>query len=134
MSNDNADYDIGYGKPPKNRRFTSNHERSRGPRKRAAPDLNKVVLDEISALIEIKEGSRTRKVTTLVGLIRRLKVKALNGDHRSLATLISLILSASGAKALTEAAEGLTDLEKEMLRRNAKSLLAGLARDNEMEG
>jgi hypothetical protein len=123
----------GYCDPPEHGKFEFGHTRSRGPRKRAAPDLNKVVLDEITALIEIKEGDRMRKVTTLVALIKRLKTKALNGDHRSLATLIPLILSASGAKALTEAAEGLTDLERAMLRRNAKSLIAALGADIDSE-
>jgi hypothetical protein len=122
-----------YCDPPEHGKFQFGHTRSRGPRKRAAPDLNKVVLDEIAALIEIKEGDRTRKVTTLVALVKRLKTKALNGDHRALAMLIPLILSASGAKAVTEATEGLSELEKEMLHRNMKSLLVSIAKDEKTE-
>jgi hypothetical protein len=134
MSKDNADYEVGYGKPPKSGQFTAGHKRSRGARKRAAPDLYQIILEEMAALIEIREGDRIRKVPTLRALIKRLKLKALTGDHRSLVTLLQYVLSAGGAQALAEATEGLSALEKEMLHRNMKSLLASIAKDKETEG
>ena len=125
MSSD--DYEVGYGKPPREGQFKPGHTRSRGRRSRKAPDVNKVILDEIASTIEIKEGPRTRKVTKLAALIKRLMSKALAGELRALAMLLSLIQAAGGDKALTQAAEGLSEIEKKMLLRNSASLLASLA-------
>jgi hypothetical protein len=121
------DYDVGYGKPPQSGKFAQGHTRSRGRRSRKAPDVHAVILDEIASTIEIKEGARTRKVTKLAALIKRLMVKALSGDLRALGMFLPLILAAGGDKALTQATENLSEIEKEMLLRNSASLLAALA-------
>ena len=127
MSRD--DYKVGYKRPPRDGQFKPGHTRSRGQRTRKSPDVNKAILDEIASMIEIKEGARTRRVTKLSALIKRLFAKALGGDLRAATILLPLILSAGGAEALTQVAEGLTDIEKKMLQRNAASLLASLAAD-----
>ena len=127
------DYEIGYKKPPPDGQFKPGHTRSRGRRTRKAPDVNKLILDEIASSIEIKEGAHTRKVTKLSALVKRLVAKALAGELKALAMLLPLIRAAGGAEALMQAADGITDIEKKMLQRNAASLLAALAADTAKE-
>jgi hypothetical protein len=131
MSQD--DYDVGYKRPPRHGQFKAGHTRSRGRRKRKPPDLNQLVLDEIASTIEIKEGPRTHKVSKLSAVIKRLVAKSLAGDPRALGMLLPLVATAGGGKALTDASEGLTDIEKKMLRRNAASLLASLSENTGKE-
>ena len=83
---------VGYGHPPEAHRFTPGQSgnprgRPKGTTSRKPtrpPDpLAKIVLDEASRPISVRDGDRTVTVPMLEAIIRRLAVDAAKGDPRA---------------------------------------------------
>ena len=83
-----ADYEIGYGKPPRHCQFKKGvcaNPRGR-PRRRDA-EIGDVVQSFLSAKAQYREKGRTRKTSRLELAIKRHVTGALNGDVGSAAML-----------------------------------------------
>jgi hypothetical protein len=81
-----ADYEVGYGRPPKRTRWTKGHTGNpRRRRARRAPTTAEIIDELLLAPVAITENGRPRRVTTLEAILLQLSKKALRGDHRALA-------------------------------------------------
>lgn len=77
------DYEVGYGKPPKQMQFQKGRSgNSKGrPKASAQPKKAASVLKEIlNNKITVKEGGKTRRITKLEALLETLLNDALRGD------------------------------------------------------
>ena len=86
-----ADYEIGYGKPPRHCQFKKGvcaNPRGR-PRRRNA-EIGDVVQSFLSAKAQYREKGRTRKTSRLELAIKRHVTRALNGDVGSAAMLLKM--------------------------------------------
>ena len=86
-----ADYEIGYGKPPRHCQFKKGvcaNPRGR-PRRRNA-EIGDVVQSFLSAKAQYREKGRTRKTSRLELAIKRHVTGALNGDVGSAAMLLKM--------------------------------------------
>lgn len=98
MSSD--DYEVGYGKPPKQTRFKPGQSgnpkgRPRKPKKLYATTMEVVrqlLIDAMEQEITITMNGRSRKVLGIVALFNQLLAKAVKGDMRSLKLAIDLYL------------------------------------------
>ena len=112
---------VGYGHPPEAHRFTPGQSgnprgRPKGTTSRTPaqpPDrLTKIVLDEASRLIPVRDGDRTISLSMKRAIIRRLIVDAAKGDPRAQRLFFeALTLSEDEAQRAAEQARGPETLE-----------------------
>jgi hypothetical protein len=96
-SDDDDDYKVGYAKPPRQHQFPQGVSgnpagRPRGARnkvlKRSLNPFLDVFLRETDRVIPLREAGQTIQLSVFEASVRKLGVKALNGDHRALTFII----------------------------------------------
>ena len=76
-----ADYDIGYGKPPKGKRFEPGKSGNPSGRPKDGPDrLGKIVQEVLDAPMQYRQNGRTKTATRREVGLRLLVEKAVKGD------------------------------------------------------
>ncbi len=86
-----TDYEIGYGKPPKQSQFKKGVCANRRGRGKLAELPMREILDSVStAKITFRERGKSRKASRAELNIRRLAAAAVKGDVESAATLLKL--------------------------------------------
>ena len=92
-SPDEASYEVGYGKPPKHTQFKPG--RSGNPRGRPGGhrNLRSVIRSTLNENVTIREGERTRKISTMEAVVRRCVNNALKGEPKAFAALLQLVRS-----------------------------------------
>jgi Family of unknown function (DUF5681) len=86
-----SDYEVGYGKPPKDGRFKKGVSANpKGRPKRQPPDVGEVVKDVLDSSVEFREGGRKKKAPRREVAIKRHLERALEGDIASAAALLKI--------------------------------------------
>src|ERR1700692_2378607 len=86
-----ADYEIGYGRPPRHSQFKKGVcANPSGRPRRFNPEIGDVVRGFLSSEARDREKGRTRKTSRLELAIRRHVTAALNGDAGSAAMLLKM--------------------------------------------
>lgn len=83
-----GDYEVGYGKPPKEHQFqkgVSGNGKGRPPRKRIRfeEDISGALMNVANEKIQINIGSQSKWVPYLEAIMMSMRNKALKGDHRA---------------------------------------------------
>lgn len=79
-----ADYEVGYGKPPKARQFKkgeSGNPRGRPPKSK---NMNTLLDEELDRLITLRDGNGVRQISTREAIVKQMIQDALKGDLRQL--------------------------------------------------
>ncbi len=84
------DYEVGYGKPPKDSRFKSGRSGNPRGRPKGSKNLLTLIHAELDRPIAVREDGRSRKVPARAALSKRLLQKALSGHDRSIELLFKL--------------------------------------------
>lgn len=79
---------IGYGKPPKKSQFKPGKSGNPKGRPKGAISLKTALQCELETKLVVKEQGKTRKMSKLEALAKRLVTDALNGNPRALAELL----------------------------------------------
>jgi hypothetical protein len=87
------DYEIGYGRPPLHTRFKPGRSGNLRGRPKRHRNLRTVVEEALSQTIKIREGDRTRSLSTLEALVASMLNKALKGDAKTQTVVIGLLRS-----------------------------------------
>jgi Family of unknown function (DUF5681) len=86
-----ADYEIGYGRPPRHSQFKKGVcANPRGRPKRCNAEIGDVVRSFLSAEAQYREKGQTRKTSRLELTIKRHVTAALNGDVGSAVMLLKM--------------------------------------------
>jgi hypothetical protein len=87
---------VGYRQPPKDRQFRRGQSGNLNGRPKGVRNFKTDLREELSESISIREGSRNISITKQRALIKRLVGSAIDGDARSIATLMSFCARAFG--------------------------------------
>ncbi len=85
-----TDYVVGYGRPPKETRFTPGKSGNPIGRRKGSRSDAAVLDDVFRQKIEVTENGKTRRVTALEAIFYRLRNDALRGDAKAIKLLIEL--------------------------------------------
>lgn len=105
---DEAPYEVGYGKPPAAHRFQKGQSGNPSGSKRKhsgkqrSKTLKAELMDELGQKIAVTEGGRRRHVPRQTAFVKKLVADALNGDAKARTQLIQL---ANKAETNSDAAE-----------------------------
>ena len=112
-----ADYEVGYGKPPRHTRFQPGRSGNPRGRPKGTNNLKTDLMEELDEKILVREGEQSRRVSKQRAVVKTIVARTLKGDARA-ATLVTsmmmrLLETGEGAP---EVAEPLDDDEHEILQ------------------
>jgi hypothetical protein len=96
MTSDNYSDTVGYKQPPKGRQFQPGNSGNPSGRPKGVRNFKSDLREELSEFISIREGDRDISISKQRALIKRLVASAIEGDARSIATLMSVCARAFG--------------------------------------
>lgn len=125
-------YKVGYGKPPKDTRFTKGQSGNPNGRPKGSKNktwsktkqpLNDIILSEAYRLVRVDEEAGPASIPVVQVVMRKLSVQAAQGDPRSQRMLVDLVQSverqnrAEYLEAVETAITYVVEAEKELTRR-----------------
>jgi hypothetical protein len=91
MADEEASYEVGYGKPPRVSRFRKGVSGNPKGRPRGSRNLASVVLRESRKKVAINDSRGRREVTKLEAVLMQLANKSAQGDLRATREFIPLV-------------------------------------------
>lgn len=82
--------EVGYGKPPKSTRFKPGQSGNPKGRPKGSKNISTLIQEELDKKIVVKEGGSVWKVRKRDAIVKRLVNKALEGQDRSIQTILNL--------------------------------------------
>jgi hypothetical protein len=87
----NGNYEIGFGKPPKNTQFRKGLSGNAKGRPRGSRNLATVMDEALGERIAITENGRRKTATKLQVIVKQIVNRAAQGDYRSTQMLMTFI-------------------------------------------
>lgn len=84
-------YEIGYKRPPKSGQFKQGRSGNPKGRRKGSRNFLTILEQELGQSIVVNENGRKKKITRLQAMVKRMVAGALQGEHRSLLTLIEIL-------------------------------------------
>ena len=91
-------YDIGYCKPPKKTQFKPGTSGNKKGRPRGSKNTLKLLEEELSKKIVVKEGGKIIRLSKRESIIKQAVNKAIQGDKKSIETIIKLMFEVDANK------------------------------------
>jgi hypothetical protein len=88
---DDGDYEIGYGKPPKQHRFKKGQSGNPKGRPKRSKNIGSIISEIADETVEANLKGKRRKISLREAIIRRLMADAMKGDLRALRLALDLI-------------------------------------------
>lgn len=86
-----SDYEVGYGRPPIATRFAAGNRANPNGRPRGSQSVGAVLRDIMRQKVAVSEHGKTRRISTLEVILRRLASDAMRSDPAAVKLLISLV-------------------------------------------
>lgn len=83
------DYEVGYGRPPKDRQFRPGQSGNTRGRPKGARSFKTDLMEVLKTPVEVTEGGKSKRISTQRASLLRLKEKALKGNERALDRLLA---------------------------------------------
>jgi len=88
------EYEIGYGKPPKDTRFKSGQSGNNKGRPKGSKNTYTLLNEILSQKIEVKEKGKDLKISKKLAMLTQLVNKGVKGDIKAISTLLPYMLIA----------------------------------------
>jgi uncharacterized protein DUF5681 len=86
-----ADYVVGYGRPPKATQFTAGKSGNPKGRPKGSRPVGAILQEIIQQKVSVTEGGKTRRISALEVMLRRLANDAMRSDQKAIKLLLSLV-------------------------------------------
>lgn len=86
-----ANYEVGYGKPPKAKQFKKGQSGNPKGRPKESASLASTLEKALSEKVEVRDGDRIRKMTKAEVMIQSLLARGIKGDQQAMSTLFRLM-------------------------------------------
>ena len=87
---EDASYEVGYCKPPKDTRFKPGQSGNPKGRPRGARNLRTAFREALQEKVEVREGGRMRRIPKMDAIIQVTLNKGLKGDPKGLAAIVQI--------------------------------------------
>jgi len=84
-----GDYEVGFGKPPKHTQFRKGHSGNPKGRARGSRNASTLLDDALKERVTVSENGTRRSLTKLEAILKQLVNKAAQGDHRATQLLLA---------------------------------------------
>ena len=84
-------YDVGYKKPPKKGQFKKGQSGNPHGRPKGSKNFVTILTKELNQKVTVNENGRQKKISRMEAMVKRLVSEALQGERRSLITLIDIM-------------------------------------------
>ena len=109
-------YTVGYRRPPKNGQFKTGISGNPNGRPKGSRSVGAVLNDIIQRRVAVTENGKTRRLTALDVMLRRLANDAMRSDQKAIKLLLSLIERYGGSAETTIAPHNMLTEDEEILR------------------
>jgi len=86
-----ADYEVGFGKPPKATQFKKGQSGNKKGRPKESVSFALKLEKAMSEKVEVREGGRARKMSKIDVMIQNLLARCMKGDQQAVSTLVRLM-------------------------------------------
>jgi hypothetical protein len=97
-----SDYEVGYGRPPKNTRFKTGQSGNPKGRPKGAKNEATIWRDILSRKLQIRDGGRVRNVSLLEAMLLKYTERALNGEAKAADFVLNRYQRAEGSAPETD--------------------------------
>jgi Family of unknown function (DUF5681) len=121
-SRNQADYAVGWGRPPKSKRWKVGQSGNPKGRPRAKKNQVKLFNEALERKIQIEENGKVRTITIFEAIIRRFVGQALKGDLKAIKFLLDMKAELPEPITMPEkitpdmSAESLTEIYRQMVQ------------------
>ncbi|RUV98956.1 MULTISPECIES: DUF5681 domain-containing protein [unclassified Mesorhizobium] len=117
MSGSDDDYEVGYGKPPKQSRFKPGRSGNPRGRPKEIRSIGTELIAELRQKVTIRENGVERRITKAAALAKSVVGRALKGDNRAFGELVKLLPQEfkSPINNQTQTEEPLSDRDREIV-------------------
>ena len=116
MAELDGDYEVGYGKPPKERQFARGRSGNPKGRPKGSKNLATTFMEIGRERITVTEGGRTRTMTKAEAVVHQLTNKAASGDPRARRDYFQVHKMLQPPESTEEIAPDLSDRDKEVMK------------------
>ena len=88
---DDADYSVGYGKPPANSQFKPGHSGNPAGRPKGRLDFKKILQQALRTTVTVTENGRRRSRSKMEVAVTQVINKAAGGDLKALKLVLTLM-------------------------------------------
>ena len=110
-----ADYDVGYGKPPKHTQFKKGQSGNKRGGSKRVHDINTLIVEELAKPITVRVGSEERMITKQHAIIMAMVNQAIKGEMRAISLLLPLARALQDAAASQRAAAEFTKDDRDFV-------------------
>ena len=108
MKNNN-DYEVGYGKPPKNTQFQKGQSGNAKGRPSKTKNTLTILTTELDKTVVLKENGKEVKLTKRQAMLRHMVNKAVQGDSKAMFFVFNQLLELDKKQTDTNLSESLSD-------------------------